>query len=156
MTEFELVDIESASDTPIISLTNLLSKIYEEQVAELADDNFLNQKATNFILSVLIKQDALTQNELVKVTHMKGSTISVTIAKLEEKEIVCRKLDGYDKRCVRVYLTEKGRELCEKRNIILKQIDDVGKKNLTPREIKEAIFVLENYLKNLLDKSKKS
>ncbi len=151
MNELELVDIESVSETPIMALTTLLSKIYEEQVAELADDPFLNQKATRFILAVLSKQEAITQNDLVRVTHMKGSTISVTIAKLEAKEMVYRKTDDYDMRCVRVFLTEKGKELSEKRNDILKKIENKGKKNLTPKEIKEAIFVLETYLKNLLD-----
>ena len=154
MNELELVNIETISETPVVSLTNLLSKIYEEKVAELADDAFLNQKATRFILSVLSKQEALTQNDLVRVTHMKGSTISVTISKLEEKKMIYREADSYDMRCVRVYLTEKGKELCEKRNNILKKIEEIGKKNLTPKEIKEAVFVLETFLKNLLDNKK--
>ena len=150
MNEKELVEIESSSETPIVSLTTLLSKIYEEQVAEMTDDVFLNQKATRFILAVLSKQEALTQNDLVRVTHMKGSTISVTIAKLEAKGMVYREEDAYDMRCVRVYLTDKGRELSEKRNNILKEVENKGIKSLTPKEIKEAVFVLETYLKNLL------
>lgn len=154
MNEFELVDIETSSESPVMSLTTLLSKIYEEQIAELTDDVFLNQKATRFILAVLSKQEAITQNDLVKVTHMKGSTISVTIARLEEKGMIYRKSDSYDMRCVRVFLTEKGKELSEKRNNILKEIENRGKKNLTPKEIKEATFVLETYLKNLLEDKK--
>ncbi len=154
MNEFELVDKEAVSSTPIISLTNLLSKVYEEQIAKISKDEFLNQKASRFILEVLVKQDGQTQNELVRVTHLKGSTISVTLAKLEEKGIVSRITDSYDMRCIRVYLTEKGKDLCEKRNDILKQIDEIGKKNLTPKEIKDAIFVLENYLNNLLENLK--
>lgn len=150
MNEFELVDIEAVSEAPVVSLTNLLSKIYEERVAELTDDVFLNQKATRFILSVLSKQEALTQNDLVRVTHMKGSTISVTLSKLEAKGMIYREADSYDMRCVRVYLTDKGRELSNKRNAIIAEIENKGKKNLTPKEIKEAVFVLETYLKNLL------
>jgi len=151
MNEFELVDIETSSDSPVMSLTTLLSKIYEEQISKITDDVFLNQKATRFILAVLSKQEAITQNDLVRVTHMKGSTISVTISKLEEKGMIFRKADNYDMRCVRVFLTEKGKELSEKRNNILKEIENKGKKNLTPKEIKEAVFVLETFLKNLLD-----
>ena len=154
MNEFELVDIEALSESPVMALTTLLSKIYEEQISELTDDAFLNQKATRFILAVLSKQEAITQNDLVRVTHMKGSTISVTIAKLEEKGMIYRKADNYDMRCVRVFLTEKGKELSEKRNGILKEIENRGKKSLTPREIKEAVFVLETYLKNLLENKK--
>ena len=151
MDEFELVTIESHSETPLVALTTLLSKIYEEQVNELSNDDFLNQKATRFILAVLSKQDGITQNDLVRVTHMKGSTISITVTKLEAKGMIFRKGDDYDKRCMRVYLTEKGRELSEKRNDILKQVESKGIKTLTPKEIKEAVFVLETYLKNLLE-----
>ena len=154
MNEFELVDIETSSESPVMALTTLLSKIYEEQISELTNDVFLNQKATRFILAVLSKQEAITQNDLVRVTHMKGSTISVTIGKLEQKGMIYRKADNYDMRCVRVFLTEKGKELSEKRNDILKEIENKGKKNLTPREIKEAVFVLETYLKNLLENKK--
>ena len=150
MDELELVEIESVSETPIVALTNLMSKIYDEKVSELTDDVFLNQKATRFILAVLSKQEGLTQNDLVRVTHMKGSTISVTLSKLEAKDMVYRKADSYDMRCVRVYLTDEGKKLSEKRDAIIMEIENSGKKNLTPKEIKEAVFVLSTYLKNLL------
>lgn len=151
MNEFELIDIEATSEMPVVSLSNLLSKIYEEKIALLTDDVLLNQKATRFVLAVLSKQEALTQNDLVRVTHMKGSTISVTLSKLEAKGMIYREADSYDMRCVRVFLTDKGRELSDKRNAILSEIENNGKKNLTPKEIKEAVFVLETFLKNLLD-----
>ncbi len=154
MDEFELIEYEAASDTPVMALTTLLSKIYEEQIAKKTNDVFLNQKATRFILAVLSKHEGLTQNDLVRVTHMKGSTISVTLAKLEEKEMVLRKEDNYDMRCIRVYLTDKGRELAEERLLILKSIENEGKRNITPKELKEATFVLETFLKNLLENKK--
>ena len=147
MDELELINIEALSDFPIIALSTLLSKIYEEEIAKLTDDVFLNQKATRYILAILAKKEAITQNELVRVTHMKGSTISVTVSKLEERGMIYRISDSYDKRCVRVFLTEKGKELSEKQNNILKEIETKGKKNLAPREIKEANFVLETFLR---------
>lgn len=154
MNEIELIEIESFSDTPIMALTTLLSKIYDEQFAEITKDPLLNQKATRFILAVLSKQEGLTQNDLVRVTHMKGSTISITLAKLEEKGMIIRKDDSYDMRCTRVYLTENGIKLAEKRLDIIKIIEKKGKKNITPKELKDATFVLETFLKNLLDNKK--
>lgn len=154
MDEFELIEIESYSNTPIMALTTLLSKIYDEQFTEITKNPFLNQKATRFILAVLSRQEGLTQNDLVRVTHMKGSTISVTLEKLEEKGMVIRKEDQYDKRCTRVYLTDKGIDLADKRLEIIKTIEDKGKKNITPNELKQATYVLETFLKNLLEEKK--
>ena len=94
MDEFELVKYEATSNTPIISLSTLLSKVYEEKISEITNDKFLNQKATRFILAVLSRENGLTQNDLVRVTHMKGSTISITLSKLEEKGMILRKDDN--------------------------------------------------------------
>ncbi len=151
MNEIELVEREANSETPLLTLTNLLSKIYDEKISLLTDDVFLNQKAVRFIFAVLSKKGGLTQNDLVRVTHMKGSTISITISKLEEKGMIVRQNDSYDSRCVRVFLTDKGRELNTKREELLKLIEKQGIKDITPKEIKEAVFVLETYLKNLLN-----
>lgn len=154
MDELDLVEIESYSNTPIMALTTLLSKIYDEKFSEITKDPFLNQKATRFILAVLSRQDGQTQNDLVRVTHMKGSTISVTLANLEEKGMIVRKNDEYDKRCMRVYLTDKGFDLAEKRKEIISSIENIGKKNITLNELKEATYVLETFLKNLLENKK--
>ena len=43
MDEFELVKYEATSNTPIISLSTLLSKVYEEKISEITNDKFLNQ-----------------------------------------------------------------------------------------------------------------
>lgn len=156
MDEIELIEIEAASDTPIMTLTTLLSKVYEEQIAKMTKDPFLNQKATRFILAVLSKQDGLTQNDLVRVTHMKGSTISVTLSKLEEDGIVTRKNDVYDMRCSRVYLTEKGYDLAKYRLEILKKLEQNAKKDITPKELRDATYVLETFLKNLMENKNKA
>jgi DNA-binding MarR family transcriptional regulator len=152
--EFDYLEMEAYSDAPIISLSSLISKIYEEIVSEKTEDQFLNQRATRFVLAILAKKQGLSQNDIVRVSHMKGSTISVTVAKLEEKGMVKRIPDSYDQRCLRVYLTDAGRELNDKREKILTDLEALGKKDLAPREITQAITVLKNYLEQLLKRKK--
>ena len=154
MDEFELVKYEASSNTPIISLSTLLSKVYEEKISEITNDKFLNQKATRFILAVLSRENGLTQNDLVRVTHMKGSTISITLSKLEEKGMILRKDDGYDMRCLRVFLTEKGYDLASKHREVLNTVESNARKDITPNELKQAIYVLETYLNTLLENKK--
>jgi DNA-binding MarR family transcriptional regulator len=154
MDEFELVKYEATSNTPVISLSTLLSKVYEEKISEITNDKFLNQKATRFILAVLSRENGLTQNDLVRVTHMKGSTISITLSKLEEKGMILRKDDGYDMRCLRVFLTEKGYDLASKHREVLNTVESNARKDITPNELKQAIYVLETYLNTLLENKK--
>ncbi len=152
--EFDYLEMEAYTKSPVIALSSLLNKIYEEIVSEKSEDSFLNQRATRFVLAILAKKEGLSQNDIVRVSHMKGSTISVTVGKLEEKGMVKRIPDHYDQRCLRVYLTEEGRALNDKREKIMQELEAIGKKNLAPREVTQAIFVLKNYLENLLKRQK--
>ena len=152
--EFDYLEMEAYTKAPVIALSNLLSKIYEEMISEITDDPFLNQRATRFVLSILAKKDGLSQNDIVRISHMKGSTISITVGKIEEKVMVKRIPDSYDQRCLRVYLTESGRELNEKREKILLDLEQMGRKELMPREITTAVSVLKNYLQNFLKREK--
>lgn len=155
MNEQDFLDREATDIAPVIILSNLLSKIYDERLSDMTDDVFLNQKSTRFVLAVLSKKEGITQNDLVRVTHMKGATISITIGNLEEKGMVTRVPDRYDQRCMRVYLTEKGWELNQKREKILNELEQKGNKSITPRELKDTVFVLKNYVEQLLNENKK-
>ena len=61
----------------------------------------------------LSHNECLTQNELVKLTHMKAPSISVQLQKMEQEKLITRKTDEKDMRKSYIYLTEKGRE-CKK------------------------------------------
>ena len=63
------------------------------------------------ILRYLARKDGVTQIDLVRATHLKAPTISVTLKKMEEEELVRRVTDEKDQRQTHVYLTEKGREM---------------------------------------------
>lgn len=63
------------------------------------------------ILRHLAHKDGITQIDLVRATHLKAPTISVTLKKMEEEELVRRVTDEKDQRQTHVYLTEKGREM---------------------------------------------
>lgn len=74
------------------------------------DKNSLLQKSSRLLMIELAKRDGITQLDLVRATHLKAPTISVTLQKLEKDGFVSRKTDNYDLRAMRVYLTEKGKD----------------------------------------------
>jgi DNA-binding MarR family transcriptional regulator len=59
-------------------------------------------------------------------------------------------------RCSRVYLTEKGYDLAKYRLEILKKLEQNAKKDITPKELRDATYVLETFLKNLMENKNKA
>ena len=139
------------SSIPTITLVNLFAKIFEEKITELTKNDFLNQKASRFILFTLGINDGSSQNDIVRATHLKGSTISVALTKLEKEGYVKRQNDSYDQRQIRVYLTEAGEQLNKERRELIEALEKKAFKGLTPKEERNAAFVLETMIKNLTE-----
>jgi len=152
--EMEYLQLEANAEAPVIALASLLCKIYEENFAKDTDNKFLNQRATRFILAILSKREGLTQNDIARVSHLTGATISTTLGALENDGMIERIPDRYDHRSVRVYLTKKGRELNQAREDIVSVLEKEGRRNITPKELRDTIYVLSNYIQNLLTKKK--
>ncbi len=141
------------SSIPTITLVNMLGKVFEEKVSEITENDFLNQKASRFILFTLSINDGISQNDIVRATHLKGSTISVALAKLEKEGYVKRINDAYDQRQIRVYITEKGDKLNADRREMIQNLEKKAFKGLTAKEEKNAAFVLATMIKNLTDEN---
>ncbi|MBQ2828797.1 MAG: winged helix-turn-helix transcriptional regulator [Clostridia bacterium] len=93
----------------------------------------------------LSHNECLTQNELVKLTHMKAPSISVQLQKMEQEKLITRKTDEKDMRKSYIYLTEKGRE-CEKLFISkCQETEKVMFENFSEDEMK----ILKEYLKRI-------
>ena len=140
------------STIPTITLANMLAKVFEEKVSEITENEYLKQKASRFILFTLGVNDGISQNDIVRATHLKGSTISVALNKLEKDGYVVRKNDTYDQRQIRVYLTEKGIDLNEERRGLIESLEKQAFKGLTLKEEKNASFVIATMIKNLTGK----
>ena len=138
---------------PTITLVNMLAKIFEERVSEITNNDFLNQKASRFILFTLGINDGISQNDIVRATHLKGSTISVALSRLEKEGYVKRLNDTYDQRQIRVYLTEQGERLNRERNQLIEDMQKKAFKGLTLKEEKNAAFVLATMIKNLTEEN---
>ncbi len=79
------------------------------------------QRSHRLILMELTHKDDVTQLDLVSATHLKAPTVSVSLQRMEKEGLVRREPDKTDLRAMRVFLTDKGREL--DRSIIEKIIE---------------------------------
>ena len=98
----------------------------------------------------LARQDNVTQLDLVKATHLKAPTVSVSLQKMERDGLVTRKQDQEDLRAIRVFLTDKGREIDTQ---ILKKIHEQDKDAiscLTAEELDSLKLILKKIRRHLV------
>ena len=92
------------------SLFSQVSRLQHARAHELLEEQGL-YRGQHRILRALWVQDGLTHTELGQQAHVRPSTISTTIQRMEKAGLVVRKHDAEDQRVSRVYLTESGRAL---------------------------------------------
>ncbi len=102
---------ESKVKSRPMMLINEIGRLMGDKIREKCEENPIMQRSVRLLLIELARKEGRTQLELVKATRLKAPTISVTLQKMERDGYVIRKPDRYDMRAVRVYLTEKGREI---------------------------------------------
>ncbi len=118
-------------------LISEISKLFHDQMNQNSEElGFKN--GYRQILRHLARKDGVTQIDLVRATHLKAPTISVTLKKMEEEELVRREVDKKDQRQTHVYMTEKGRtmeraffgKIIETENVLLRDISAEEKESL--------------------------
>jgi len=65
------------------------------------------------MLFTLYHKDGQSQKELAEKIKIKPATITVMLGRMEKSELVTRRQDTEDQRISRVYITEKGKKVCE-------------------------------------------
>lgn len=86
------------------------------------------------MLLVLNKEDGQSQKELSDKLNLKPATITVMLKRMEKEKLVVRRQDDEDQRVSRVYITEKGKEVFEKTNKVMKDIEKICFQNFTVEE----------------------
>lgn len=86
------------------------------------------------LLFILNKKDGLSQTEIATKLDLKPSTITVMLRRMEKSSLVERRQDAEDQRISRVYLTDEGRETCNKAMQITKKLEEECFGNFTVEE----------------------
>lgn len=86
------------------------------------------------MLFALYFNDGQSQKELAEKLKIKPATITVMLGRMEKSELVTREQDKDDQRISRVYITEKGREICEKLKSVMRTLNEECFSNFTEEE----------------------
>lgn len=124
-----------------------ISRLYHAKMRE--NDNAMQQLSVRHLVMTLSHEDGLTQLELAHRTHLSTPTISVTAKRLETQGYVRRVPDENDMRALRVYLTDRGRELVEASHAASEAADDILMQGITPEESRLLLELLGRMRDNM-------
>ncbi len=146
------MNIEEQIDTLQISplaLIRWVNSEYEEMIAKETEKNkILNQRAVRSILKILTINNGVSQNELAREVHLKGSTVCVALTQMEKQELIKRANSESDKRKINVFLTPKGYDLKKELDVIIERTEEKMLKNLSASEKHELQCSLLKILEN--------
>ena len=112
---------------------------------------------SNTVHSVLFHlqfAESLTQVELVEKTHVRPSTISVALQKMEADGLITRTPSEDDQRYVKVKITEAGLELCKEMKTYVHALDLSLTEGIDEEELKVTKKVLRQIIEKLLEENK--
>ena len=131
-------------------LIHEISKLFQDRMSKSSETlGFKN--GYRQILRLLAREDGVTQIDLVRATHLKAPTISVTLKKMEDEGLVFRKTDDIDQRQTHVYLTEKGRQTERVFFGNILETENIMFEGLTPEEMESLRELLQKVRNNLLN-----
>ena len=132
-----------------LALIRWASSEYEELITnEIGEHKILNQNAVRSILKILTLKNGISQNELAREVHLKGSTVSVALVKMENENLIKREDAPNDKRKVNVYLTSSGYELVKFLESIVKKTEEKMLSGLNDSEKYDLEYCLTKILNN--------
>lgn len=103
----------------------------------------------SFILYTLLEEDGSTLKEIGTKTLIDSSSMTVLVDKLEKDDLVERRLDSQDRRAIRVFITEKGKEIGKEVSKIGIQFNEELYDLLGEGNQKEFIHGLNNIINGL-------
>ncbi|MCX7883779.1 MAG: MarR family transcriptional regulator [Caloramator sp.] len=86
------------------------------------------------MLFALYHMDGQSQKELAEKLNIKPATITVMLRRMEQTGLITRKQDEEDQRISRVYITDKGRKICEELKKVMIVLNDECFKDFTQEE----------------------
>ena len=127
------------------------AKLYHDRLRRNSDHEGLPSSYRLLIYHLARMEPGVTQLALVKATHLKPPTISVTLQKMERDGLVTRRDNEIDLRQTLVFLTDKGKAIDEQIHRLHKEGDAIALSGLSEEEIDTLSSLLNRVIDNLLE-----
>jgi DNA-binding MarR family transcriptional regulator len=100
---------EETVDYHIKSAWHAISRMYNQQAAE---EGFTT--AIGFVLININSKDGTPATKIAPLIGLETRSLTRMLKTMEEKRLIFKKADPFDKRSVRIFLTEEGKEKKER------------------------------------------
>lgn len=110
------------------------------------------------MLFALQKEDGQSQTDLAEKLNVKPATVTVMLSRMEKSEMIERRQDPKDQRISRVYLTQRGRDMCRELEEIKATIESECLANFTEEELillRRLLMQVRDNLENVCDRDLK-
>ena len=131
-------------------LVNEISRLFHARMRADDPGGLISQDSTRLIMRALAREDGCSQLDLVRKTHLKPPTVSVTLKRLETDGLVERRSDPMDLRVTRVYLSPRGQEHNRRVLSRLRETDAELMQGFSEEEISQLLHFLERMRNNIL------
>ena len=131
-------------------LVNEIARLFHAKMRTYDLDGVMSQDSARLIMRVLALEDGCSQLDLVRKTHLKAPTVSVTLRRMEDEGLVRREQDTADLRVVRVYLSEGARAHNRQVSEHLHSVDATLMQGFTEEETACLLQYLERMRDNIL------
>ncbi|HWO97725.1 MAG TPA: MarR family transcriptional regulator [Bacillus sp. (in: firmicutes)] len=103
----------------------------------------------NLIMMLLWEQDGMTQNEIAEKLYKDKTNIARMASNLESKGFIQRVVSKEDRRSLKLYLTDKGKELGHSVTPIAEEFNRQVCSGITDEELKELRRILSKIRDNV-------
>ncbi|MCM1314295.1 MAG: MarR family transcriptional regulator [Muribaculaceae bacterium] len=101
------------------------------------------------ILDYLYEHEGSDQKTIAGYCEIEPATLGSILLRMEQKGLIERRQKNGNRRSWFVYLTENGKEICEKMHDIFSKADEQAIENISPVEIEEIKNLLTKICRNL-------
>lgn len=138
-----------AEQMPVMMLINEVSRLFHNHMRSEGEKIGMQEGFRQLIMH-LSHEDDLTQLDLVKRTHLKAPTVSVTLRKMEAAGLVTRETDQIDQRQTRVKITESGKRMDKLIKQNIKKTEDIFVRGISEADCQTLKRILLRMRENIL------
>lgn len=125
-----------------IKFVQLLRKVVLRAHSGFADGQYP-------IVDYVVNHQGCTQAELASALHITPASVAVSLPRMENAHLLCRRKDGANARCNRIYVTELGEQMYKQGRACADALDEKMYANLSNEQLEQLDETLDKIICNV-------